>query len=59
MKIKKEFNGGWNLYNLDKKGWFNDNSSDSPIKHYIDILFDTSAKLHHLDGVLSEMYINN
>jgi len=59
IKIKKEFNRGWNLHNLDEKGWFNNNSSDSPIKHYIDMLFDISVKLHHLDGVLSEMYVNN
>ena len=59
MKIKNEFDGGWNLHNLDEKGWFDDNSSDSPIKHHIDMLFNTSAKLHHLDRVLSEMYVNN
>ena len=59
MKIKKEFKRGWNLYNLDKKGWFDDNSTDLPIKHYIDILYDTSAKLYHLDQVLNKIYINN
>ena len=59
MKIKKEFKGGWNLHNLDEKGWFDDNSTDSPIKRHIDMLYDTSAKLHHLDQVLNEMYVNN
>ena len=59
MKIKKEFDGGWNLQNLDKKGWFNNNSTDSPIKRHIDILYHTSAKLHHLNKVLKEIHVNN
>ena len=49
MKIKKEFDRGWNLCNLNKKGWFDNNSSDLPIKHYIDMLFDTSIKLYYLN----------
>ena len=59
MKIKKEFNRGWNLHNLDEKGWFDDNSSDSLIKCYINMLFDTSAKLYYFDSVLNKIYVNN